>query len=77
MHATTRCAPDSCAIASCSSHTASRWRAAGVDYSGALTRFRVLREGEPWGEFETPLIGAANRPIPIVDYGHHPIAELF
>ncbi|MCA1614811.1 MAG: Mur ligase domain-containing protein [Acidobacteria bacterium] len=37
-----------------------RWRAADVDYSGALTRFRVLREGEPWGEFETPLIGDFN-----------------
>jgi hypothetical protein len=28
-------------------------------------------------DIETPLVGAANRPIPIVDYGHHPIAELF
>jgi hypothetical protein len=28
-------------------------------------------------DIETPLTGAANRPIPIVDYGHHPIAELF
>ena len=38
-----------------------RWRAVDVDYaSGALTRFRVLREGEPWGEFETPLIGDFN-----------------
>ena len=33
---------------------------ADVDYSGALTRFKVLREGEPWGEFETPLIGDFN-----------------
>ncbi len=37
-----------------------RWRAVDVDYSGALTRFRVSREGEPWGEFETPLIGDFN-----------------
>ncbi|MET0621468.1 MAG: UDP-N-acetylmuramate:L-alanyl-gamma-D-glutamyl-meso-diaminopimelate ligase [Pyrinomonadaceae bacterium] len=37
-----------------------RWRAVEVDYSGALTRFKVLREGEPWGEFETPLIGDFN-----------------
>jgi UDP-N-acetylmuramate: L-alanyl-gamma-D-glutamyl-meso-diaminopimelate ligase len=37
-----------------------RWRAVDVDYSGALTRFRILREGEPWGEFETPLIGDFN-----------------
>ena len=37
-----------------------RWRAVEVDYSGALTRFRVLREGALWGEFETPLIGDFN-----------------
>ena len=37
-----------------------RWRAADIDYSGALTRFRVLREGAEWGEFETPLIGEFN-----------------
>ena len=38
-----------------------RWRAVDVDYSsGALTRFRVLREGAAWGEFETPLIGDFN-----------------
>jgi UDP-N-acetylmuramate: L-alanyl-gamma-D-glutamyl-meso-diaminopimelate ligase len=38
-----------------------RWRAVDVDYSaGALTRFRVLRDGSPWGEFETPLIGDFN-----------------
>jgi UDP-N-acetylmuramate: L-alanyl-gamma-D-glutamyl-meso-diaminopimelate ligase len=37
-----------------------RWRAVEVDYSGALTRFRVLREGASWGEFETPLIGDFN-----------------
>ena len=37
-----------------------RWRAMDVDYAGALTRFRVLRDGEPWGEFETPLIGDFN-----------------
>ncbi|HJQ34081.1 MAG TPA: UDP-N-acetylmuramate:L-alanyl-gamma-D-glutamyl-meso-diaminopimelate ligase [Pyrinomonadaceae bacterium] len=37
-----------------------RWRASDVDYSGALTRFRVLRDGAEWGEFETPLIGDFN-----------------
>jgi UDP-N-acetylmuramate: L-alanyl-gamma-D-glutamyl-meso-diaminopimelate ligase len=37
-----------------------RWRAADVDYSGALTRFRVSRDGAEWGEFETPLIGDFN-----------------
>jgi UDP-N-acetylmuramate: L-alanyl-gamma-D-glutamyl-meso-diaminopimelate ligase len=28
--------------------------------SGALTRFKVFREGEEWGEFEMPLIGDFN-----------------
>ncbi|MBV8859267.1 MAG: UDP-N-acetylmuramate:L-alanyl-gamma-D-glutamyl-meso-diaminopimelate ligase [Acidobacteria bacterium] len=37
-----------------------RWRAVDVDYSGALTRFKVLREGAAWGEFEMPLIGDFN-----------------
>ncbi len=27
-------------------------------------------------DIETPIIGASNRPVPVVDYGHHPIAEL-
>src|SRR5205085_7305074 len=38
-----------------------RWQARDIDYtSGALTRFRVLRDGEEWGEFEMPLIGDFN-----------------
>jgi UDP-N-acetylmuramate: L-alanyl-gamma-D-glutamyl-meso-diaminopimelate ligase len=38
-----------------------RWQARDIDYaSGALTRFRVLRDGSEWGEFETPLIGDFN-----------------
>jgi len=38
-----------------------RWQARDVDYSaGDLTRFRVLRDGEEWAEFETPLIGDFN-----------------
>ena len=38
-----------------------RWQARDIDYtSGALTRFRVLREGEDWSEFEMPLIGDFN-----------------
>ncbi|MBC7930512.1 MAG: UDP-N-acetylmuramate:L-alanyl-gamma-D-glutamyl-meso-diaminopimelate ligase [Rubrivivax sp.] len=38
-----------------------RWRAHDIDYtSGALTRFRVTREGVDWGEFEMPLIGDFN-----------------
>jgi UDP-N-acetylmuramate: L-alanyl-gamma-D-glutamyl-meso-diaminopimelate ligase len=38
-----------------------RWQARDIDYtSGALTRFRVFRDGSEWGEFETPLIGDFN-----------------
>jgi UDP-N-acetylmuramate: L-alanyl-gamma-D-glutamyl-meso-diaminopimelate ligase len=38
-----------------------RWQARDVDYSaGDLTRFRVLRDGAEWGEFETPLVGDFN-----------------
>jgi len=38
-----------------------RWQARDVGYtSGEMTRFRVLREGAEWGEFEMPLIGDFN-----------------
>ena len=38
-----------------------RWQARDINYGdGALTRFRVFREGREWGEFETPLIGDFN-----------------
>jgi UDP-N-acetylmuramate: L-alanyl-gamma-D-glutamyl-meso-diaminopimelate ligase len=38
-----------------------RWQARDIDYtSGELTRFRVFRDGEEWGEFEMPLIGDFN-----------------
>ncbi|HYH85692.1 MAG TPA: UDP-N-acetylmuramate:L-alanyl-gamma-D-glutamyl-meso-diaminopimelate ligase [Pyrinomonadaceae bacterium] len=38
-----------------------KWQARDIDYtSGELTRFRVTREGDTWGEFETPLIGDFN-----------------
>jgi UDP-N-acetylmuramate: L-alanyl-gamma-D-glutamyl-meso-diaminopimelate ligase len=36
------------------------WQARDLDFSGELTRFRVFRDGRPWGEFETPLVGAFN-----------------
>jgi UDP-N-acetylmuramate: L-alanyl-gamma-D-glutamyl-meso-diaminopimelate ligase len=37
------------------------WQARDIDYtSGALTRFRVFREGREWASFETPLIGDFN-----------------
>jgi UDP-N-acetylmuramate: L-alanyl-gamma-D-glutamyl-meso-diaminopimelate ligase len=37
-----------------------RWQARDIDCSGEMTRFRVLREGTEWGEFQTPLIGEFN-----------------
>jgi UDP-N-acetylmuramate: L-alanyl-gamma-D-glutamyl-meso-diaminopimelate ligase len=37
-----------------------RWQARDIDSSGELTRFRVMREGQAWGEFQTPLIGDFN-----------------
>ena len=37
-----------------------RWQARDIDCSGGMTRFRVLREGKEWGEFQTPLIGEFN-----------------
>jgi UDP-N-acetylmuramate: L-alanyl-gamma-D-glutamyl-meso-diaminopimelate ligase len=37
-----------------------RWQARDIDCSGETTRFRVLREGTEWGEFQTPLIGDFN-----------------
>jgi UDP-N-acetylmuramate: L-alanyl-gamma-D-glutamyl-meso-diaminopimelate ligase len=37
-----------------------KWQARDIDFSGELTRFRVFRDGELWGEFETPLIGEFN-----------------
>jgi UDP-N-acetylmuramate: L-alanyl-gamma-D-glutamyl-meso-diaminopimelate ligase len=38
----------------------SRWRVADVEYSPDLTTWRVLRNGEPWGEFAFPLAGEYN-----------------
>jgi UDP-N-acetylmuramate: L-alanyl-gamma-D-glutamyl-meso-diaminopimelate ligase len=37
-----------------------RWQARDIDCSGGVTRFRVLREGTEWAEFQTPLIGEFN-----------------
>jgi UDP-N-acetylmuramate: L-alanyl-gamma-D-glutamyl-meso-diaminopimelate ligase len=36
------------------------WQARDLDYTGTLSHFTVHREGRPWGEFETPLIGDFN-----------------
>jgi UDP-N-acetylmuramate: L-alanyl-gamma-D-glutamyl-meso-diaminopimelate ligase len=38
-----------------------KWQARDIAYAaGDVTRFRVFRDGEEWGEFETPLIGDFN-----------------
>ena len=36
------------------------WQARDIDYSKELARFRVVREGKEWGEFQTTLIGDFN-----------------
>src|SRR5664279_5120298 len=36
------------------------WRVADVEYTPDLTSWRVLRDGEPWGEFAFPLAGEYN-----------------
>jgi UDP-N-acetylmuramate: L-alanyl-gamma-D-glutamyl-meso-diaminopimelate ligase len=38
----------------------SRWRVADVEYAPDLTMWRVLRDGEIWGEFAFPLAGEHN-----------------
>ncbi|REJ75319.1 MAG: UDP-N-acetylmuramate:L-alanyl-gamma-D-glutamyl-meso-diaminopimelate ligase [Acidobacteria bacterium] len=36
------------------------WQAQNLDFSGERTRFSVSFDGDPWGEFETDLIGEFN-----------------
>jgi UDP-N-acetylmuramate: L-alanyl-gamma-D-glutamyl-meso-diaminopimelate ligase len=36
------------------------WRASAIDHRDGLTRFDVLREGKPFGRFESPLLGVHN-----------------
>ena len=38
----------------------SKWRVADVKYTPDLTSWRVLRDGEPWGEFAFSLAGEYN-----------------
>ena len=38
----------------------SKWQVANVDYAPDMTSWRVLRDGEPWGEFAFPLAGEYN-----------------
>ncbi|HEV7475485.1 MAG TPA: UDP-N-acetylmuramate:L-alanyl-gamma-D-glutamyl-meso-diaminopimelate ligase [Pyrinomonadaceae bacterium] len=41
-------------------HETAKWRLVEMDFSGELSKFSVTREGKPWGEFQTPLIGEFN-----------------
>jgi UDP-N-acetylmuramate: L-alanyl-gamma-D-glutamyl-meso-diaminopimelate ligase len=38
----------------------SSWRSADIEYTATVTRWRILRNGEPWGEFESQLAGEYN-----------------
>ena len=37
-----------------------KWQARYIDFSGAVTRFTIFKDGNSWGEFETDLIGEFN-----------------
>jgi UDP-N-acetylmuramate: L-alanyl-gamma-D-glutamyl-meso-diaminopimelate ligase len=37
-----------------------RWQARDIDFSGDVTRFKIFKDGNLWGEFETHLIGEFN-----------------
>src|SRR4051794_30338734 len=37
-----------------------KWQAYDIDHSASLSKFRVFREGQEWGEFQTTLIGDFN-----------------
>ncbi|HEV7743972.1 MAG TPA: UDP-N-acetylmuramate:L-alanyl-gamma-D-glutamyl-meso-diaminopimelate ligase [Pyrinomonadaceae bacterium] len=37
-----------------------KWRLSETDFTGELSKFTVTCNGEPWGKFETPLIGDFN-----------------
>jgi UDP-N-acetylmuramate: L-alanyl-gamma-D-glutamyl-meso-diaminopimelate ligase len=37
-----------------------RWQVRNADFSGGLSRFEVIRDQQPWGEFQTPLLGEFN-----------------
>jgi len=37
-----------------------RWQVRNADFTGGLSRFEVFRDQQPWGEFQTPLLGEFN-----------------
>lgn len=40
--------------------TSAKWQVCNADFSGRLSRFEVFCENQPWGEFQTPLLGEFN-----------------
>jgi UDP-N-acetylmuramate: L-alanyl-gamma-D-glutamyl-meso-diaminopimelate ligase len=40
--------------------SAAKWQVRNPDFSGGLSRFEVFCESQPWGEFQTPLLGEFN-----------------
>jgi len=40
--------------------TDAEWQIRNADFGGGLSKFEVFREGQAWGEFETPLLGEFN-----------------
>ena len=40
--------------------SAAKWQVRNADFSGGLSRFEVFCESQPWGEFQTPLLGEFN-----------------
>ncbi len=41
-------------------HAEAKWRVTNPNFSGDLSKFTVMRAGENWGDFQTPLIGEFN-----------------
>lgn len=37
-----------------------KWQIRNADFTGGLSKFEVFRENQPWGEFQTPLLGEFN-----------------
>lgn len=40
--------------------TSAKWQLRNADFSGRLSRFEIFCENQPWGEFQTPLLGEFN-----------------
>lgn len=40
--------------------TSAKWQVRNADYTGSLSRFEVFCKNQPWGQFQTPLLGEFN-----------------